>query len=74
VVTGSLWVVESEDPKDWAKKIRDVREKSREVRLEEAKLLREMYLKKFRWQESCDFLLQKMEDLVFGKLIKLISY
>ena len=68
VAYGSHSVVDSEDPKEWAKKIKAVREKSREVRLEESNLLRNKYLEKFRWQESCGLLLEKMQNLVFGKI------
>ena len=68
VVYGSQCVVDSEDPKEWAKKIKAVREKSREVRLAESKLLRDKYLEKFRWQESCGLLLEKMQNLVSGKI------
>ena len=68
VVYGSQCVVDSEDPKEWAKKIKAVREKSREVRLEESKLLRSKYLEKFRWQESCGLLLEKIQNLVSGKI------
>jgi len=68
VVSGSQCVVDSEDPKEWAKKIKAVREKSREVRLAESKLLRDKYLEKFRRQESCGLLLEKMQNLVFGKI------
>jgi len=68
VAYGSQCVVDSEDPREWAKKIKAVREKSREVRLAESKLVRNKYLEKFRWQESCGVLLKKMQNLVFGKI------
>ena len=68
VVCGSQCVVDSEDPKEWAKKIKAVRGKSRDVRLAESKLLRSKYLEKFRWQESCGLLLKKMQSLVSGKI------
>ena len=68
VAYGSQCVVDSEDPKEWAKKIKAVREKSREVRLAESKLLRNKYLEKFSWQKSCALLLEKMQNLVFGKI------
>jgi len=68
VAYGSRCVVNSEDPKEWAKKIKAVREKSREVRLTESKLLRNKYLEKFRWKESCGVLLEKMQNLVCGKV------
>ena len=65
---GSSCVVHSEDPKDWAKAIRAVREKDRDVRLAESKQLREKYLEKYSWQEPCGFLVKKMWDLMFGKV------
>ena len=67
VPTGSNCIVDSEDPKDWAKAIRAVRKKDREVRLAESKYLREKYLEKYSWQEPCGFLVEKMQELVFGK-------
>ena len=67
VPNGSNCVVDSEDPKCWASKIKAVREKDRGVRLEEAKLLREEYLKKYSWEESLDVLVEKMQDLTGKK-------
>ena len=66
VPTGSNCVVDSEDPNDWARKIKDVRKKTRNVRLAESKLLREKYLEKYSWQESCGALVDKMLNLVTG--------
>ncbi|XP_078352725.1 uncharacterized protein LOC144637526 isoform X3 [Oculina patagonica] len=66
VPNGSQCVVDSDHPEIWAKKIKAVRQKSREVRLAEANFLREKYLEKYSWQESCGLLLEKMQDLVFG--------
>ena len=66
VPTGSNWVVDSEDPNDWARKIKDVREVNRNVRLAESKLLREKYLEKYSWQEPCGALVEKMRHLVTG--------
>ena len=73
VLCGSQCVVDSKDPKEWAKKIKAVREKSREVRLAEFKGLRDKYLEKFSWQESCGLLLQKMQNLVSGKINLLLK-
>ncbi|KAL9950422.1 hypothetical protein ACROYT_G042915 [Oculina patagonica] len=69
VLNGSNCVVDSEDPRDWAKAISHVRQKKREVRLGESQLLREKYLEKYTWQEPCDILVEKMQDLVFGTCI-----
>ena len=67
VLFGSHYVVDSEDPKDWAKKIRDVRQKPRKDRLSEAKLLREHYAKAYDWEKPCTVLVEKMQTLAFGK-------
>ena len=64
---GSHYVVDSEDPKDWAKKIRDVRQKCRKDRLSEAELLREHYAKAYDWEKPCTVLVEKMQTLAFGK-------
>ena len=67
VSNGSQFIVDSEDPADWARAIKAVRDRKRNVRLEEAKILRENYLQKFSWEKSCDFLVKKMYSLAFGK-------
>ena len=70
---GSNWVVDSEDPKHWASRIKDVREKDRNVRLAESHFLREKYLETYSWQTLCGVLVKKMQDLVTGKVIYLLS-
>ena len=67
VPLGSQSVVDSEDPKDWAREIKRVRQKKRKVRLSESRFLREEYLKKYSWEEPCKSLVIKMRNLVFGK-------
>ena len=67
VPNGPQCIVDSEDPADWARAIKAVRNKKRNVRLEEAKILRGNYLQKYNWEESCDFLVEKMRNLAFGK-------
>ena len=66
---GLASVVDSEDPRKWAKNIKLVRQKKREVRLLESGSLREMYLKKYSWEEPCKSLVIKMRNLVFGKFM-----
>ena len=68
VSSGFSHVVDSEDPKEWAKAIGIVRQKGREVRLEDANLLREKYALKYSWQKQCDCLVEKMMHLSFGKI------
>ena len=67
VPNGSQCIVDSEDPADWARAIKAVRNKKRNVRLAEAKILRENYLQQFSWEEPCNFLVKKMYSLAFGK-------
>ena len=67
VPSGSHSVVDSVDPKDWAKEIKRVRQKKREVRLSESRSLREKYLERYSWEEPCKSLEIKMRNLVFGK-------
>ena len=67
VPLGSQSVVDSVDPKDWAKEIKRVRQKERDVRLSESRLLHEKYLEKYNWEEPCRSLVIKMKNLVFGK-------
>ena len=69
---GSNCVVDSGDPKHWANKIKAVREKKRDVRLAESGDLREKYLEKYSWREPCDVLVEKMQNLVAGKVSYLL--
>ena len=67
VPLGSQCVVDSEEPEDWAKKIKEVRQKKREVRLSESRLLRENYQEKYSWEKPIRCLVEKMYSLIFGK-------
>ena len=67
VALGSQCVVDSEDPEDWAKKIKEVRQKKREVRLSESRLLRENYQEKYSWEKPIRCLVERMYSLIFGK-------
>ena len=67
VICGSNCVVDSEDPKEWARAIKNVRQKDRDLRLEETKLLRRAYAQKFSWQEQCDSLVEKMLNIMLSK-------
>ena len=64
---GSFYVINSEDPKDWARKIKAVRQKSRTVRLRESKLLRDCYQETYEWEKPCKILVEKMQNLALGK-------
>ena len=68
---GSQSVVDSEDPKDWAKEIKHVRQKERELQLEDSRYLQEKYLERYRWEELCNSLVIRMRNLVFGTFTKI---
>ena len=61
---GENVVLNSEDPRDWAKKIKAVRKKKKEVRLEEARELCQKYAKKYQWEEQCRRLVERMHEIV----------
>ena len=56
----SSCVIESEDPRDWAKAIKAVREKDRKLRLLEIEIIREQYAKMYSWQDHCNRLVERM--------------
>ena len=67
VPLGSFYVIDSEDPKDWAREIKAVCQKSRTVRLRESKLLRDCYQETYEWEKPCKILVEKMQNLALGK-------
>ena len=67
VPQGSQFVVDSEDPKEWAKKIKEVQQTKRVVRLSESRLLRENYQEKYSWEKPTRCLVERMYSLTFGK-------
>ena len=67
VPSGKSFVVESEDPQEWAKAIAGVRQKKRSDRLQDIQQLRRSYEEKFSWEKQCDSLVEKMWDIVHGE-------
>ena len=65
---GKPFVVESAEPKEWAKAIAAVRLKDRAERLQEIQRLRTSYEDTFSWKKQCEALVQKMWRLVHGKI------
>ena len=63
---GSLFVIDSEDPTVWAKTIEDVRNKERQDRLQESKILRTLYEKKYGWERQSNDLVGKMVSMIKG--------
>lgn len=64
---GKPFVVESNDPKEWAKAIADVRLKDRGELLQEIQRLRTSYEDAFSWEKQCEALVEKMWEIVHGK-------
>ena len=60
--SGGMHVLDSEDPRVWANKIREIRNKGPMRQALEAKQLREEYVEKYCWEDQCDKLLDKMTE------------
>ena len=60
--SGGMHVLDSEDPRVWANKIRAIRNKGPTQQALEAKQLREEYVEKYCWEDQCDKLLDKMTE------------
>ncbi|XP_068687986.1 uncharacterized protein [Montipora foliosa] len=63
---GSSCVLYSEDPRQWAKAIKSVRKKRRDVRLKETEHLRIQYAEEYSWEKQCGELVRRMLDSVFA--------
>ena len=70
---GFSFVVESEDPRDWARAIKAVRVKDRKMRLKEIEKTREAYAGEYSWKEQCDKLVERMSNITSGCKCK-VSY
>ena len=66
ILSGSFYVVDSEDPSAWTAAIKDVWNKDRKSRLDEVKALRDSYSKRYSWSKQCKYLIEKMVKLVDG--------
>ena len=65
--SGKSFVVNSNDPMEWAKAIAAVRQKGRAQRLKEIQVLRASYEERYNWEEQCGALVEKMWNMVQGK-------
>ena len=63
---GSSFVIDSEDPDEWATTIKEVWNKGRQGRLVEAEKLRMFYGEKYNWAKQSRGLLDKMISIVHG--------
>ena len=63
---GSSFVIDSEDPEEWAAAIKEVWNKDRQGRLGEAEIVRTVYGEKYNWAKQSRDLLDKMISIVHG--------
>ena len=59
----TLCIVDSKEPKDWAKAIKAVRERHGEE-LQEIQKLRESYGRRYSWEKQCKDLVKKMRNML----------
>ncbi|XP_044178924.1 NLR family CARD domain-containing protein 3-like [Acropora millepora] len=64
---GSSFVIDSEDPSAWTAAINGTWNKDRRARLDEIKVLRDAYGKRYSWSEQCKNLLDKMVSLLVNR-------
>ena len=64
---GSYSVVDSEDPSYWAERVEGVRNRHR-VLLQENKMLKKQYRKKYCWKTQCEELVDRLWKMVYGKV------
>ncbi|XP_067016176.1 uncharacterized protein [Acropora muricata] len=65
--SGPKYIIYSDDPEVWAKKIKEVRKKGAGRCSEDAKKLRKEYMAKYSTQEQCHALVKKMRELFADK-------
>ena len=65
--SGKMHVLDSENPQDWANKIRELRNKGPTQLADEAKQLREEYVTKYCWRHQCGDVVDKMMMLLRKK-------
>ncbi|XP_015756756.1 PREDICTED: uncharacterized protein LOC107336211 [Acropora digitifera] len=61
---GSSFVIDSEDSIAWTAAIKGIWNKDRQTRLDETKVLRDSYGKRYSWSEQCENLIEKMVSLL----------
>ena len=74
VLIGSYFVVNSENPKKWAKAIRTICSKEKELRLREAIFLRQSYAETYQWEGQCNTLVEKMLEMIKGQCCAYINF
>jgi len=65
---GPFFVIHSKDSEEWAKAIKNVRDRNRENRLQESKALRASYEKKYSWENRTKTLISEMISMTQGRI------
>ena len=71
---GQAAIVDSDDPKEWASRIKKVKETDRKTRLEQAALLRSKYDEKYSWAKQCGALVAMMCMMASGMEFYFVFY
>ena len=66
VTFGTSAIVDSDDAREWALRIKKVRETERKTRLEQAAILRSDYDEEYSWEKQCGSLVAMMFVMVSG--------
>ena len=66
VTFGTSAIVDSDDAREWASRIKTIRETERKTRLEQAAMLRSNYDEKYSWKKQLTPLVAMMFSMVFG--------
>ena len=66
VLFGHNFVVDSDDPDQWAKAIEKVCNNDRSSRIEECETLRDFYQRKYSWKKQCESLTDKMISITLN--------
>ena len=61
--SGEEYIIDSDEPQDWADKIKEVREKGAGKCSDDAKQLRKEYMEKYNKEEQCHALVKKMLEM-----------
>ena len=70
---GDSLVIDSDDPKEWARKIAAIRKIPKIQLLGEIERLRRCYEERFSWERQCKTLVDKMWKIVYGKEVMCVQ-
>ncbi len=74
IPSGSSWIVDSEEPEQWAEAIKSVREKGSEIAIKECQELRTRYAERYSWEKQCNDLVEMLVPLINGENAKVLLF